>query len=393
MKVCIFSGVISLGKNNSDVRKNYLVERIRYFGSKSINFTILSPLVSDIEYLNYDNFEYIHYHCIPKKGLKLLSSMVFSIPKLIRIDCDVLHCLNYQSFLVASLINFFRKQKYLLIFEAMGLAFAESTIDSKSSLKVKILESIINQLERSAFRKSDGVIVYTEILKHYVTEHFNIEKEKIFVVLHGVDLNDEEHMSIESELQPINCLKGNHIAMYVGSLSELHGTTYLMQIALELSIRKPDVCMLILGTGPLKDKFERYVEENKLNNVFLTGYVSSDKVPCYLERADVLLIPHSRCLQTELDPPTKLFEYLKTGKPIVSFNFKAIAEIVGDTAVLIDADDSSKFTDGIIEVLDNKERYQKLAEKGKLIVEQYSWQVSAEKQYLVYNEVYKKFLK
>ncbi|MDP2216510.1 MAG: glycosyltransferase [Methanolobus sp.] len=393
MKVCIFSGVISLGKNNSDVRKNYLIERIRYFGSKSTNFTILSPLVPKIEYMSYDNFEYIHYHCIQKKGMKLLSSMVFSIPKLIHIECDVLHCLNYQSFLVANIVNSFRKQKYLLIFEAMGLAFAESTIDAKSSLKVKTLKSTINRLEKAAFKKSDGVIVYTEILKHYVTEHFNIEKEKIFVVPHGVDLNDEEHLSVESDFLPINCPKNNQIALYVGSLSELHGTPYLMQIALELSIRKPDVCLLILGTGPLKDQFERYVEEKQLKNVILTGYLSSDKVPLYLEKAGVLLIPHSQCLQTELDPPTKLFEYLKAGKPIVSFDFKAIAEIVGDNAVLIEPDNPSKFAEGIIDVLDNKEHYLKVAERARSIVEQYSWQASAEKQYYVYKEVYKKFLK
>jgi glycosyltransferase involved in cell wall biosynthesis len=392
MKICIFSGVISLGKNNSDVRKNYLIERIKYFGSKSSNFSILSPLVSNIEYLNYDNFEYIHYRCIQKKGMKLLSSMVFSIPKLIRIDCEVLHCLNYQSFLVASLVNFFRKEKYLLIFEAMGLAFAESTIDAKSSLKVKILESTIYRLEKRAFKKSDGVIVYTELLKHYITEHFNIEKEKIFVIPHGVDLNDEEHLRVDSHFLSLNCPKDNPIAMYVGSLSELHGTPYLMQIALELSVRKPDVCLLILGTGPLKDQFERYVEEKQLKNVILTGYISPDKVSLYLKKADALLIPHSHCLQTELDPPTKLFEYLKTGKPIISFNFKAIAEIVGDIAVLIEPDNPSKFAEGIIDVLENKEHYLKVAENGRSIVEQYSWQASAEKQYRLYEEVYEKFL-
>jgi Glycosyltransferase len=391
MKVCIYSGVISLDKNNSDVRKNYLLERIRHFGNKSIDFKILSPLSSNIEFLEYDNLEYDHYLYIQKKGLKLLSSMLFSIPKLIDVDCDILHCLNYQSFLIAKFVNSFRKQKYIIIFEAMGLAYAESTIDATSSLKVKLLRPVINRLERLAFQKSDGVIVYTEILRQYVTDHFNINKEKTYVVPHGVNLDNEKHRSIDPDILPINCPKDNQIAMYVGSLSELHGTPYLMQIALELSVKKPDVCLLILGTGPLKNQFERYIEEKKLKNVILTGYLSSDKVALYLEKADVLLIPHSHCLQTELDPPTKLFEYLKAGKPIVSFNFKAISEIVGDTAVLIVPDNPSKFTDGIIDVLDNKEHYLKLAEKGRLIVGGYSWEVSAEKLYHVYKEVCREF--
>lgn len=387
MKVCIYSGVISLDKNNSDVRKKYLTERIRYFGTKSTNFTILSPLVSNVEYLNYDNLEYNHYHCIQKKGLKLLSSMVFSIPKLIEVDCDILHCLNYQSFFIAKFVNFFRKQKYTIIFEAMGLAYAESTIDATSSLKVKLLRPAINRLERFAFQKSDGVIVYTEILKQYATDHFNIDKEKIYVVPHGVNLEIENVTNLVYDDLQMICPACKSIAMYVGSLSDLHGTPYLMQIALDLSVKRPDVCILILGTGPSKTLFDKFIEENKLTNVILMGYLPSEKIPFYMNKADVLLIPHSHCLQTELDPPTKLFEYLKAGKPIVSFDFKAIAEIVGDKAVLIEPDNPSEFVEGIIDVLDNKEHYLKLAEKARSIVNQYSWEASAEKQLHAYYEL------
>jgi glycosyltransferase involved in cell wall biosynthesis len=313
--------------------------------------------------------------------------MVFASSKLFTVDCDIMHCLNYQSFLVAKLVNSFRKKRYVLLFEAMGLAYAESTIDAKMSAKVKVLRPIINTSEKMAFKKSDGVIVYTDILKDYVADHFEIDRSKIYVVPHGVDL-DNANLLIEDRYNLLSSLaRDSPKAVYVGSLSQLHGTPYLMEVALDLSVRRPDVVLLILGTGPLKDKFENFIEENQLHNVILTGYLPPEEVPLYLNIADVLLIPHSKCLQTELDPPTKLFEYMKAGKPIVSFDFKAIAEIVGDNAVLIEPDNPSKFAEGIIRVLDNKEYYSELAQKAKSIVNQYSWELSAEKQFQAYNDL------
>lgn len=388
MRICIFSGVISLDKENNDVRKEYLLQRLKFFGSKDLNMVVLSPFSPNVEYLDFGNIRYIHYRYMQKKGLKLLSSMIFSVPELINIDCDILHCLNYQSFCVAKLANFLRRSKYTILFEAMGLAHAESEIDAKNSTKVKILRTIIAFLERDAFKNSDGVIVYTEIMKQYAEKHFDLDHRKIFVVPHGVDLSDDNLPAIEPDIK-VYCPEGNKIAMYVGSLSELHGTPYLMQVALELDSKKPDVCLMILGTGPLSSIFKKFVKDNQLKNVVLAGYLPSEKVSFYLSKADVLLIPHSRCLQTELDPPTKLFEYLKAGKPIVSFDFRAIAEIVGDKALLVEPDNPSKFADGIVEVLNNQEHYLELARSVHSLVESYSWEASAEKQYLVYKHIYK----
>ncbi|TGC11567.1 glycosyltransferase [Methanolobus halotolerans] len=389
MNVCIFTGVISLDKNNSDVRKKYLLERIRYFGNKNVNLKILSPMSSNVDYIGANNLCYNHYFFINRKGFKLLS-LIFSVPKLVTLDCDILHCLNYQSFFIANFVNFFRKSRYLILFESMGLAYAESIVGSKGSIKVKILSPIITFLEREAFKKSDSVVVYTEILKEFAADHFNIKMDKISVVPHGVSLDTKDFTGFKIVDLLVDLPHKKPIVMYVGLLSKLHGTPYLMKIALELSIKRPNIFIMVLGTGPLKNQFERFIKEYKLTNIILTGYIPSEKVPMYLHMADVLLIPHSKCLQTELDPPTKLFEYLKAGKPIVSFDFKAISEIVGDIAVLVEPDNPSKFVDGVIEVLDNNKYYLELAQKAKLIVDQYSWKVAAEKQFNAYTNLAKK---
>jgi Glycosyltransferase len=386
MKVCIYSGVISLDKNNTDVRKNYLLERIKYLGEKDFSLEVLSPYSPSVDYLEYNNLHYRHYPYIKRKGIKLLSCLFFSFPILINLNCNMIHCLNYQSFFVAHIANILRKNKFIIIFESMGLADAESSTSVTNSFKVKMLRPFIRFFENYAFRKSDGVIVYNKIIKDYVVCHFRIDSEKVFVVPHGVDIGRNSQVNELPFFKEFS--KFEFIAMYVGSLSRLHGTPYLMSVILELSAKRPEILFLVLGTGPFKEEFETFIEKNQLKNVILAGYISSTMVPLYLKKADVLLIPHSKCLQTDLDPPTKLFEYLHAGIPIVSFNFKAVKEIVGSKSVLVEPDDSNAFAEGILKVLDNKDYYSNLAKEAISIVDSYSWKASAEELFNVYMHFY-----
>lgn len=277
----------------------------------------------------------------------------------------------------------FRKKKYVLIFEAMGLAYSESLLDSKSSLKVRLIKFLINYFESFSFHKSDYVVVYTEILKDYTSNHFQIPLNKIYVIPHGVDL--------DLKVIPVNIPEVNFnyssIIMYVGSLSELHGTPDLMNIILNTSNKKNDLLFIILGFGPLMSKFIKFVDDYNLKNVLFLGHVPSDHVLSYMSLADVLLIPHSKCLQTELDTPTKLFEYLKAAKPIVSFDYKAIREVVGDQASLVNPGDLDAFVDTIIDVLDRKKYYLNIARKAVSITEHFSWKKAAEKQFEMYQSI------
>ena len=105
------------------------------------------------------------------------------------------------------------------------------------------------------------------------------------------------------------------------------------------------------------------------------------------------MIPHAKCLQTELDQPTKLFEYLVSGKPIVSFNLKAIAEVLGNNAVLVEPDNPKALAGGILTLIDNERLCREFGEKGIRIVKEYSWEVSAKKQYYLYKHLYENFMK
>lgn len=396
MKVAIFTGIINIQKENPDVRKQYIIERIKYLNQIDIQLNIVTPKVKEFTIQPTKNIKYHMYKVARIKHLKLISATIFPVSKLIKINCEIIHCYTYQAAILAWLINHVRKQKYFIIFEPMGLAYEESTLDEKSSAKVKLLGPFIKLTEKLTFKKADIVVVYTNALKNYVSQKFDIGLEKIYIIPHGVNLSTQ-HIHDKSKklllIKVLNIPEKNKIVLYAGSLSELHGTPFLIEIIDYLNKKRQDISFLILGKGVLEKKLKEWIKKKKLMNVHLLGFVPSEEIEIYYNLADVLLIPHARCMQTELDQPTKLFEYLASGRPIVSFNLKAIAEVVGNNAILVEPDNSQAFADGILTLLSNEDLGIKLGEKGRLIVQDYSWEISAEKQYNLYEYLHKMYIK
>ncbi|KKG87426.1 hypothetical protein DU57_02430 [Methanosarcina mazei] len=397
MKVAIFTGTINLKKRNKDVRRLYIHERLKYLThTDDIQLEIITPQINENDLLLSENIEYNTYKFINRKHLRSISAFLYSGNKLINTKCELLHCYTYQATILAWLTNFIRKEKYIIIFEPMGLLYEESNVDKKFSTKTKPLKHLIKfvyiEIEELLFKKSDAIIVYTDNLREYTSKRFAINIEKIFVVPHGINLNtppiDEEKTdSIRNKLKIPDT---NKIIMYGGSLSELHGTPYLIEAINYVNEKRQNISFIILGRGVLENKLKKYVSDNKLTNIYLLGFVSPEEMGYYLSLANILLIPHARCMQTELDQPTKLFEYLVSGKPIVSFNLKAIAEIIGKNGVLVEPDNPKALADGILSLVDNENLCGKLGAKGKIIAKKYSWEISAKKQASLYKELYEK---
>ncbi|MBP2029470.1 glycosyltransferase involved in cell wall biosynthesis [Methanohalophilus levihalophilus] len=387
MKVALFTGTILLQGKNLDVREAYVIERLKKLKNYDLSIEVLTPKVEESHLPHFRTLDYNMYKICYRKKIKFLSVALFSSFKLFKLNCDIIHCYTYQAAFIAQMINFLKRNKYFVLFEPMGLAYEESTTSKNKSWRSKLNRSFVKRIEKRTFQKSNGVIVYTEIMRTYVSQEFDISIDYIYVVPHGVNIPNNFVSKKEDEdrfREKLHIQNENKIAMYVGSLSELHGVMYLAEAMNYLKDKKQDISLVILGSGPLELTLKKYIRDKNLDNIFIRGFVPSDAIPFYLSLADVLLIPHAKCMQTELDQPTKLFEYLSSGKPIVSFKLQAIKEVVGENAILVEPDNPKKFSDSLLQLLEDEDLMNKLGLKGKEIVRTYTWAKSSEKQYESY---------
>lgn len=101
--------------------------------------------------------------------------------------------------------------------------------------------------------------------------------------------------------------------VYTGSLSPEKGAIFLAEAA----SRTRHVNFVIIG-GNLKES-EALAEKSKCPNLFMHPSVPHKRIPSILQDADMLIMPYMP--EGDLIPymsPLKLFEYLATGKPILS---------------------------------------------------------------------------
>jgi colanic acid biosynthesis glycosyl transferase WcaI len=162
--------------------------------------------------------------------------------------------------------------------------------------------------------------------------------------------------------------KSRSIVSYVGLIGDPQAVGTLVDVARIL----PAVDFLIVGEGPERSLVEKRVQELQLPNVKLTGYLPRPDVREVYRRSDILfaqLKDAPTLNSTSL--PSKLYEYMATGKPIVYAGKGLAAETVDEIGcgVSVSPERSDLIAHAIAELLGDEERMSDMGRKGRIFVE------------------------
>jgi glycosyltransferase involved in cell wall biosynthesis len=167
---------------------------------------------------------------------------------------------------------------------------------------------------------------------------------------------------------------------WVGSFGPWHGA----ELVVEALARLPDdVHAVMIGDGPGRPECQRLaVETGVADRVRWTGLLPHDEAVAVLAACDVLVSPH---VPSESQPffgsPTKIFEYMAIGRPIVASSLEQIAEILADgrTAQLVRPGDPARLAEGIAAVLARPDRGTGLGHRARSDAEKHhSWYARVE---------------
>lgn len=130
-----------------------------------------------------------------------------------------------------------------------------------------------------------------------------------------------------------------------------------------------DICIKILGGGPLKGELEELSRKLK-GNVEFVGYVPYEKMAAYLKKSDILV--NSFVKKAPQSIVTKIGDYLAAGKPMIntcsSLEFKNKVNQDG-FGIDIEAEDKKVLSDAIIDLYKDKEKRQQMGERAREIAE------------------------
>lgn len=189
-------------------------------------------------------------------------------------------------------------------------------------------------------------------------------REKILLVENSVTKELLDACKICQERVP----KPRPIVTYVGLIGDAQALAVLADVARAL----PSVDLMVVGEGPERGLLERRIEELHLRNVRLTGYLARAEVLEVYRRSDILFaqLKDAPTLNaTSL--PSKLYEYMATGKPIVYAGKGLAAETVDriGCGVSVAPEASEAIAEAIGELLGDEARMDEMGAKGRTFVE------------------------
>ncbi len=236
-----------------------------------------------------------------------------------------------------------------------------------------------HKLKYSAiWKKCFRIIAITQGLKDDLIK-LGIGSKKILVAPDGVDLADFDNLpDNQNELRlELKLPLDKKIILYSGHLYDWKGALIFAESAKFFS--ENSLAVFLGGTDDdiksFKTKYGNY------GNILILGRVEKSQVAKYLKAADILVLPNSAKLEisARYTSPLKLFEYMASGKPIVSSNLPAIREILSEnSALLVEPDSAKDLADGIFKLLSDDIISHHLSKQALLGVQKYSWEKRAD---------------
>ena len=233
-------------------------------------------------------------------------------------------------------------------------------------------------LIRQCVRRADAFVAVSESTKRDLVERMGVEPGKVHTVPNGVCLDELEEEFDEEAAAGLRKHLGitRPYFIHLGTLEPRKNLPRLLAAYARLRERMADAPQLLLVGKPgwlHEPIFEAMAPLRETGDVVYAGY---------LERRDALVLLRGAvaCVYPSLYEGFGLpvLEAMACGTPVVSSTGGALPEVVGDTGILVEPEDSDAIEAGLVEVLENPAAARARAEAARRRAELFTWERSAE---------------
>lgn len=239
----------------------------------------------------------------------------------------------------------------------------------------------LRRLEKWIYKKADAVVFTMEGAYDYIVEQGwqrQIPRSKVHYINNGVDLerfdHDREHFRVEDpDLEAPDTFK----VVYAGSIRPANGVDRLVECAARLR-DEPRIKFLIYGGGPDLDRLREQARRENLTNLAFKGQLEKKYIPYVLSKSSLNVLnyaPGSVAVYRYGSSQNKLFEYLASGKPILS-NVRIGYSIVESArcGLSLEAADLEAYAEAVLKLSRlPEEEYRELCENARRTAEEYDF--------------------
>lgn len=236
------------------------------------------------------------------------------------------------------------------------------------AMKNKKIISILYAIEKFMYKKADYIIPVTDAFNTYISKII-YPYRKTCVINNAVnnDFFNPKSVDIEAltEFKQYYALENKFVISYVGTHGMAHGLKTLLNAAKVLRNRK-DIIFLLIGDGAEKNALKKIKKELSLDNVLMLPQLPKDKMPMVLGASDISIVHLKRDKAFEKVIPSKLFESMAMGKPVILGVKGEAAKIINQSrsGVCIEPENHLQMANAILALKRDVAGYRKMSNAG-----------------------------
>lgn len=247
----------------------------------------------------------------------------------------------------------------------------------KSSRALDLLE----RLELFLYRRAAIVISVTHAFRRNLIDR-GIDGDKIHVVTNGVDTSRFAPMPKDAALERDLNLREKFVAGYIGTHGMAHALDTVLAAARLLAAAPDanDIRILMLGDGARRAELKAQAESEGLDNLLFLESVPREQVARYWSLLDASIIHLKKSDLFKTVIPSKLFECMAMGIPVVHGVEGESADIVRETGIglTIAPEDPEALANALRRLRNDRSLSQKMRARGPMAACRYDRRVLAE---------------
>ncbi|MEW6050525.1 MAG: glycosyltransferase family 4 protein [Candidatus Zixiibacteriota bacterium] len=322
-----------------------LFEFARYFAANGHQVSVLTAIPNYPDGIVPPKYRGHFFQSELMEGVKVYRTWVLAAPN----RYPGKRMIGFVTFLVTSLLNAFRikgkvdivlastppvntpligwllskLRRSRLIIEIRDLQ-PESAEDF-GNLNRSVFTRALKKMMHGLYRKADLLVPVTNGMAEYL-EGLGLPRGRIATIKSG--FSSEFATAGFNGIRKKFGWEEKFLVLYAGTLGWAHSLETVIEAARQLN-DQPDVCFVFVGDGQKRDALEGMAHDYGLKNVAFVGSQPLETIPHFLKASNVLIHSLKDAPVAKRGVPSKLYEYMASGRPIVfgSRDSEAISEL------------------------------------------------------------------
>lgn len=246
----------------------------------------------------------------------------------------------------------------------------ESVVSLKQ-MKPGLALTLLGSIEKFIYKRANLICLAVPGFREHIDLVLQSKTDYIDLI-NGApdDFFNEQYENID--IEEAKDLSNKFVVFFSGN----HGIAQSMETLIEAAIRlreEADIHFLFVGNGIVKPKLKRLSKEMKLNNITFLSSKPRELMPSLIKIASVCIVPLKGIPLFKHAIPSKMFEYLACGIPVILSVAGEASKILKNSGggITIDPENTDALVESIKFFKNNPDKIKEYGTRGKIYIKKH----------------------